>query len=817
MKMKKILFSFFLYLSSIALFAQNYPQIWEARGIGGGGAWFGVSINPQNDNEFCLGTDMTGLYRTDNFGLSYEMAHFEEVRANPLSVVQYTNDPLVRYILSSDPVNGGHFPKKSIDGGITWSNITDPTGDNSAYHLLANPYNTNELIITDYWNLYFSNDGGSTFSLKYTTNSTESAGAGIHVGGAFWDNNNNIYIATTFGIITSTNGGTTFSLSAPTGFGAGEVLLSFAAAKEGTETKFWCVTASAGDIYAGVVPYDFSNQVSKIYTKKSNQSNWTLKNIGVQSADMLYFIRCAVNDTSIAYVGGGNSNPIVLKTSNGGNSWSHIFLSANNQNIATGYCGQNGDFSWGWAELVLTMDVAPNNANKIVIADYGFVHTSTNGGITWQQAYNDAADQNAVSSITPKGSDYHSIGLENTSSWQIFWIDSLNTWTCYSDIRGIRSNDGAYSHNFNYTGQPYNSSYRVVKNIANNTLYLATSSVHDLYESTRLGSALDATANTGEVLYSSNNGATWQTLHNFSDIVAWVATNPNNSNQLYASVVNSVNGNGGVWVSNNINLGASSTWSKLPNPPNTQGRPFNIIVLNDDKVLVSYSARRNPDFTSSSGIFLYDPVSNTWQDKSTSAMRYWTRDVVVDPFDTLQNTWYACVYKSWGTSSGPGGLFKTTNRGTTWTEIGAFEYVGSASINPNNANQMYVCTETEGLWFSENINDTNPTFTQTNYPFHHPQRVFFNPYKEAEVWVTNFGNGLRVGNTDCIAPEPTISGNSSVCANQFNTYQVAAVSGATYNWTVSGGTIQSGQGTNTIEVLWSNGAVGTVQIQQSNP
>jgi hypothetical protein len=59
---------------------------------------------------------------------------------------------------------------------------------------------------------------------------------------------------------------------------------------------------------------------------------------------------------------------------------------------------------------------------------------------------------------------------------------------------------------------------------------------------------------------------------------------------------------------------------------------------------------------------------------------------------------------------------------------------------------MYLTTETEGLWYSSGVNTTTPVFTEvTSYPFRQPERVFFNPYNPSEIWVTSFGNGLRVG------------------------------------------------------------------------
>ena len=60
-----------------------------------------------------------------------------------------------------------------------------------------------------------------------------------------------------------------------------------------------------------------------------------------------------------------------------------------------------------------------------------------------------------------------------------------------------------------------------------------------------------------------------------------------------------------------------------------------------------------------------------------------------------------------------------------------------------------------------------------------------------------------------------IAGSENACGNQSTTYNVAAVAGATYTWTVTGGTITSGQGTNQITVQWSNDTAGTVSVEQT--
>jgi hypothetical protein len=59
---------------------------------------------------------------------------------------------------------------------------------------------------------------------------------------------------------------------------------------------------------------------------------------------------------------------------------------------------------------------------------------------------------------------------------------------------------------------------------------------------------------------------------------------------------------------------------------------------------------------------------------------------------------------------------------------------------------MYVTTEDQGRWYSSNRRAAAPVFTQLGgYPFRFPTRVFFNPYDTNEVWVTSFGNGMRLG------------------------------------------------------------------------
>jgi hypothetical protein len=67
-------------------------------------------------------------------------------------------------------------------------------------------------------------------------------------------------------------------------------------------------------------------------------------------------------------------------------------------------------------------------------------------------------------------------------------------------------------------------------------------------------------------------------------------------------------------------------------------------------------------------------------------------------------------------------------------------------------------------------------------------------------------------------PTPVITGPAPVCqtiGTNYSTYSTPAVAGHTYTWTVTGGTIVSGQGTNSITVNWIIVGPGNVSVTET--
>lgn len=745
---RNVVLLFGLFFAPSAPAAQ--PAQWVSIGPGGGGALFAPSFSPFIPGEMYLACDMSEVFHSTNYGTSWSVVNFQQIEGGRQALVQFTSDPAVEYAI--DLSDDAMTPTRSLNGGTTWQPLSgDPTGG-GAYALYADPNSTNRLIVSDYGDVYFSGDGGNTFTLEFTYGPN---GNGCFVAGAFFDGAN-IYVATGPGLLVSTNDGQSFALSSVGGIDTNnEFLFSFAGATQNGATRFFCTTMNPGDVYPGMeIESVYASYVS-VYSLDWGQANWNPATNGINGQDDTVFVAMAQNDIYTAYVAGQQNDdygyPALYKTVNGGASWALSWLVTNNQNVYTGWEGAQGDSDWGYGGGALGLAVAPNNSSIVAETDLGFVHLSTNGGVYYQQAYVIPADENPTNMPTPKGRHYSSAGLENTSCWWVTWADSNQLVAGYTDIKGVVSSNGGNSWSFGYTGDEFNTMYCCVKNTNTGILYAGTSSVHDMYQSTHLTDA-SIGKNTGEVLFSTNMGVTWATMYNFACPVIWVELDPANTNTLFASVIATNMSVAGIYVSTNIQNGPSAAWKRLGAPPRTQGHPFNIHPLKDGTLVCTYSGRRagSPqEFTASSGVFYSTNTGASWIDRSASSMDYWTMDLVLDPNDTAQNTWYVGVYSGWGgPPNGLGGLYMTTNRGAAWSQLNSDDGVSSCAFNPLNTNELYVTTEGDGLLWSGNIHSANPALSLvTNYPFGQPERVFFNPYDASQVWVTSFGNGIRMGST----------------------------------------------------------------------
>ncbi|MFI5171524.1 MAG: T9SS type A sorting domain-containing protein [Chitinophagales bacterium] len=708
----------------------------SSRGVGGGGALFSPVISPYDPGKIFMSCDMTELFYSEDDGLSWDFYHFLDFVAFQNSEIQFTSDPEILYSIRVDFRNDYYFPTKSTDGGDTWNAINDPTG-NYCQFLFADHHAVSRFITGSDSKLYFTDDGGDNYALIYSAPAER-----LYISGAFWKGDS-IFIGTNNGMLYSVNGGASFDFFTNSGLPANTAFTSFTGAFDGTNMVLTGVAGNKTDLYYYNEAWAYDAYEGIFTLSFGIDITWQ----DISPVDNVQFYHSAMNpeNTDIIYAGGSstiNSYIQIYKSIDGGESWTSIFETAYNENIITGWCGDGGEHDWWYAEIPFGLCVDPNNADHVIFTDYGFMHISNDGGNNWRQAYVTSATQNPAGEDIIPGNTYAGT-FENTSCWDIFRHDENIMLAGFSDVSGISSDDKGESWSFKRINDDYNSVYQIIGNPTNNFLYAATGSVHDLYQSTRIDDD-DIGNGNGEILYSTDDGISWQTMHNFNDPVVWIVFDPGNLDIMYASVVHE--GTGGIYKTINAQDLNTSVWEKLPEPSGTEDHPYIVRVLNDGAVVCSYSANKDGSFYTSSGIFYSEDGGTIWEDRSDINFNYWTKDIVVDLHDPDQNTWYACIFTHWGTGAADqGGLYRTKDRGLTWNKLETFFRCESITVNPLNENEAYITTEDDGLWITKNLTDGDPTFTRVSeYKFQHPVRTFYDAFDNLKVWIASFGNGISL-------------------------------------------------------------------------
>ncbi|MCP3930054.1 MAG: hypothetical protein GY705_13250 [Bacteroidetes bacterium] len=777
----------FTLVAASTCFAQF--SYFRSSGVGGGSAMFHPSISPHDNQIIYVASDVNGMFYTTDGGVSWEIIPSKDLVATTESKVNFTSEPNVLYTVCRDFLMDKDYACKSVDAGISWARLDHPELDGEVEYLFADPNHTDRIIITTYDEMFYSEDGGASLAIKYEAETD----AGLHIGGVFWDQSK-IYVGSTDGLLTSKDDGLSFSKKSVEGLPADFGFLSFSGAKEDDSIRFFSVARNKFSFYPGIWGSDYWEEDSAFFCVESDGNNAfsTLDGFDFTISNFPFFTASSASDINTVYVAGaktGNAiTPSIWKSNDGGMNWENVLTTENNGSVETGYMGDDGVLDWQWSENAMGFGVSPTDPNMAIITDFSFLHITHDASETWQAAYVKPEERNPAGSPVPITNAYSSNGLENTSVWNLHWSSPDKIFACFTDLTGFFSIDGGNHWSLDYTGLDYfdeddftqkrfNTIYHISEHPQNNMIYASASTLHDIYQTHVLtDDELEGRDELGAIWSSNNGGEDWILIHQFDMPILQTAIDANAPNTMYAVAAHPFNG--GIYKTTNLLDNSNAIWEQLPSPENTAGRANTIHVLNDGALICTFSGgQTNQDvFTPTSGVFYSEDGGQNWEDKSAPQMKYYTKSLTIDPHDMNQDRWYVGVFEGWpigSSSTNAGGLYRTKNRGETWEELGDFYRVESVTVHPENPEIMYVATESEGLWFTENLMTTNPEFQFIEeYPFLHPVRTIFNPFNLEEIWVTSFGNGIRTGTNlnVSITPAPSSKVFVSTAPNPGNDF-----------------------------------------------
>ncbi len=604
---------------------------------------------------------------------------------------------------------------KTTNGGTTWTQLASTTGF----------YYVNDIVVR--------NESGT--SVLYA------AVAGGYYSGQ-WHGSANA------GLQRSTNGGTSFTQVLPNvpstsnNYVAADIEL-------GSNGKIWVGTTNFS--YGGT-----DRGGGRVLTS-TNGTTWTTAY--TSSGGERVEVACAPSDANYAYalIESGNALDAVVKTTNGGTTWTSVSEPNDADNGIP-----STDFTRGqaWYDLILAVD--PNNRNTIIAGGIDLFR-STNAGSTWTQISKWSNNNNlAALNCSYVHADQHAIVFAPGSSSKVIFGNDGGVFYS-SNISSAGTSNVIFARNNGYNVTQFYAG--AIHPTAGNNYMLAGAQDNGTQKLNGVGisAATQATGGDGAYCFIDQTNANYQ-------ITSYV----------YNSYWRSTNG-GNSWGSR---FQSDQSTGKFINPTDY-----------DDNLNILYSTRTNTTINRVTGITGTPSIGNftvTGMNSKASHLR-------VSPYTTTSTTLFVGteagdLYKITNANSSPsttsiGGslpsgtiscveigasenellvtlknygvtsVWYTSNGGTTWqNKEGNLPDmpVRWALFNPNDRTEVILATEV-GVWATSNILASSPSWTPSNSGLANV-RVDMLQIRDSdsEVMAATFGRGVFTSN-GFVASQPPLA------------------------------------------------------------
>ncbi|MCF6271501.1 MAG: T9SS type A sorting domain-containing protein [Melioribacteraceae bacterium] len=734
--MKRLIFFLFLSLNQVF-----YSQTeWQNIGPGGGSDLLSSLINPIDPNTVFIGGDIEGIYKTQNGGDTWNLIN------NNLASGPWTPDVYITNQIKFDPSDENYKTLfnctgiglfKSVNEGEQWSllfpkSISSEDDFRFIQSVEIDPENSSIIYVGTLGDgIFRTTDGGDTFE-HVDIGMVDTANVySILIDPTSPSSQRIIYVASTDGVFKSVNNGNTW-VRKNSGLPHKEIW-NMQGLNINGNFYIYITLPTHGTVG------NASSFAGGFFSSTNGGDTWQdlTSNLPRYQADedrFYFYWKFTVNplNPNSILIGTGLSYPEeeyeayeewgIYRTYNAGQTWA-----ITSDNIVMGWMNE----TFFDEKHALVLEMAPSDTN-IIYWGRDWINKTTDGGETWQQKYTQkvgtAWKGNGFEMMMTEG-----IGFDPSNS-QIIYV-------AYDDNGPFRSDDGADSFEpLDKVQNPYDN-YDAAKDIeidpANGDVYLSRydgvglafannfglGSVYksvdngnswseistgipdgrpDLVMDKNLGSPGQRVlycASYGNGVYkTTNSGKSWTQINNGlgnNAAGAWeIFINPNNSNELYLGI-NNIGEGAGLYKSTN----AGSQWNKVTSFPD-----YDVLCIDYDKTnnILYAGGTENYDWSVAGSL-----------NKSTDNGSTWTQifdhprvaDVEINPDNpdiifAVSQSWYSV----WLENKNPG-IYKSIDGGSTWNNISenlAHTYVLFIALNPHNTSQLFVGTGGGGLWVTDN-------------------------------------------------------------------------------------------------------------------
>jgi photosystem II stability/assembly factor-like uncharacterized protein len=721
--------------------AEGNDIAWRVSGPGGGGWIQSIAWDPHEAHTLYVGCDVGGFYRSDDGGQNYQI---HNVGLHDYFIESIAVHPVDRRILLLGTESGIH---RSTDGGRSWQWIRegfpptqqhsfsspigslcfDPLRPNVVYAGVGRPRMEKDGAGA----IYRSTDTGLTW--RRIAEGQLPARALVSQVAIQPGQSKVLLAATDQGIFRSEDGGVTWRDSSEGLVQRHAKRLAFAASSP--TVVYATLSTRARDSE----PFD-----GGVYRSDDAGRHWRAVNgpglsrrVGKRSdpaPKTSLFVEVAVDprDANVVYV--GNSSWVaagLYKTTDGGEHWALVTVRQGEQ--------VNMDYGWitPWGPSVKCISLLPGNPDCLAFGTSGHVFVSTDAGRTWQPRYSRPLSDGRFSGT----------GLEVTCMNNILCdpVRADRRYYCYFDIGLLISDDG---------GQSFRRSFQGMANPGNCfTVVADPESRGTLWAGTGWWAR-----NAGDVCMSEDDGQTWQvvgrpetglpdgqTRHMVLD-----RKSPVGRRRLIVTCKGH-----GVYESED----GGRRWSSINGdlPAEAIGSPAGLMM--DEKDPRCLTVALSGASQKGGGIYTTADGGKTWRRRHGEVPFADIECVVQDARD--HDVLYVGAreyYDHKARRLHPGGLYKSTDGGRTWSCVLEDRFVKAVAVSGADSQVIYAGTNDHpfhddsvpaGLLKS---NDGGATWQKENrgLTLRKIMSITVDPQDRSRIYVGTSGNSVQIGKDSAV-------------------------------------------------------------------